>query len=156
MIHGFNSVEEMLEHIQKEQLQNRAQSLAESNTRIRRLQNALIDALPHSVISGDDLGNVYLTAGIKAILTSDDVVEIIKRFSQGDWGKHGNYHDTHVTDHEMKEGAFATADDAKLNRIAADKGAYGGILAEYTVHDTRIWVKCDMGVQTTFLLPSEY
>jgi hypothetical protein len=80
-----------------------------------------------------DLGRCGITPGAAAALEAVglDAAVFLHRHASGDWGKHGTFTDTEVTDRERQFGAFATDDDAKLNRLAVEQNNGSRIMSEY-------------------------
>lgn len=89
-----------------------------------------------------------------------DVASLIHRHVGGDWGKHGTFDETALTERERQFGAMATSDDGKLNRLAVERGDGSRVMSEYTFDDgTRIWVSTEGAGgdrATTVFLPEEY
>ena len=111
-----------------------------------------------------DLGRCGITPGAAAALEAVglDAAVFLHRHASGDWGKHGTFTDTEVTDRERQFGAFATDDDAKLNRLAVEQNNGSRIMSEYRLDDaerTRLWISTEGTGEhrnTMVLLPSEY
>ena len=91
-----------------------------------------------------------------------DASALIRRHASGDWGIHGTFDGTTVTDRERQLGSMATDDDAKLNRLAVESDNGSRIMSEYRLDDadqTRVWVSTEGGGVhrvTTVMLPSDY
>lgn len=110
-----------------------------------------------------DPGQCGVTPGAVAVLEAAgvDALALIHRHASGDWGVHGTFHDTTVTDDERRRGAFATADDAKLNRLAVEQNDGSRVMSEYRLppDDTRVWVvtEGEPGARNTIVMtPGEY
>ncbi len=109
-------------------------------------------------------GRVVATPGALAALESAGVQpdHLLRRHLSGDWGAFGTYTDTVVTDRERQLGPMATADDAKLNRLAVDQGDGSRVVSKYELADaerTVLWIITEGQGEhraTTVLLPSEY
>jgi hypothetical protein len=106
------------------------------------------------------IGAVVTTPGASKALADarQGAAEFIARHAAGDWGKNGHLDKTKVTARQTKEGACATDDVAKLNKIAVDGGASGRIESEYqTSKGERLWVMTTLSHrETVVMLPSEY
>lgn len=106
-----------------------------------------------------DLGVVRITAGAIAALEEAEqrIAPLLSQHAAGDWGEVGRLEDTEVSPEEMEGGALATAEDAKLNKIAIERGR-GRVMSVYqlpTQH--RLWVMTDLpGGGTEVMLSSEY
>ena len=111
-----------------------------------------------------DPGTCGVTPGAASALQEIglDAVALIHRHASGDWGVHGSFHDIVVTDDERRRGAFATADDGKLNRLAVEQNDGSRIMSEYRLGDAeavRIWVvtEGDPDARNTVVMtPEEY
>jgi hypothetical protein len=111
-----------------------------------------------------DPGRCAVTPGALAALEAVgiDPMSMIRRHASGDWGVHGTFEETTVTDRERQYGSMATADDAKLNRLAVESNNGSRIMSEYRLDDadeTRIWISTEGGGAervTVVMLPSEY
>jgi hypothetical protein len=105
-----------------------------------------------------------MTPGAGAALEAAglDVGAFLHRHASGDWGVHGRFEETTVTDRERQFGSMATDDDAKLNRLAVESDNGSRIMSEYRLPDddqTRVWISTEGGGAdrvTTVMLPSEY
>lgn len=106
-------------------------------------------------------GAIVATPGALSLVP--DVRPFIRRHLCGDWGRVGRLEDTDLTATEDRDGAFATADDAKLNAHAIRHG--GRTLSAYDVNGGVLWIITD-GLEpgglasedtvTTALLPEDY
>jgi len=107
-------------------------------------------------------GQVVATPGALAALEAvgQSAAEYLERHLAGDWGTHGTYHGTEVTDHERELGSMATSDDAKLNRLAVEADNGSRVMSQYVLPDgTRLWVSTEgtgKNRNTCVLLPEEY
>lgn len=109
-------------------------------------------------------GRCGVTPGAAAALESIgmDAAGLIHRHVCGDWGVHGTFDGTTVTDRERQYGSMATDDDAKLNRLAVEANNGSRIMSEYRLDDadqTRVWVSTQGSGDerhTVVMLPSEY
>lgn len=103
------------------------------------------------------LGQVVITPGAEELLEKygKDPLVYVERHHQGDFGLHGNFYGTKLSEEEAREGPLVTSEDAKLNKYGVmhrDR-----ILSAYEVGGERLWVITDAGHQvTTLLLPEEY
>jgi len=110
------------------------------------------------------LGQCGITPAAAAALETAgaEVNVFLRRHASGDWGVHGTFEETEVTDREREFGALATADDAKLNRLAVESDNGSRIMSEYRLDDddqTRVWVSTEGAGEhrhTMVFLPSEY
>jgi hypothetical protein len=84
----------------------------------------------------------------------------VRRHLAGDWGTHGNYTETVVTDRERQYGAMATDDDAKLNRLAVDQDDGSRVMSRYELADGTALLVCTQGEgrhrSTCVMLPADY
>jgi|LakMenE01Jun11ns_1017448.scaffolds.fasta_scaffold9138119_2 hypothetical protein len=111
-----------------------------------------------------DPGQCGVTPGAAAALEALglDVLALIHRHASGDWGIHGTFDATVVTDAERRGGAFATADDAKLNRLAVEQNDGSRVMSEYRLGDqgdVRLWIvtEGEPGARNTVVMtPEEY
>lgn len=107
-------------------------------------------------------GTVVATPGALAALEAvgGNPAEYVTRHLAGDWGEHGTFDATEVTERERQYGAMATSDDAKLNRLAVEANNGSRIMSVYVLSDgTRLWVSTEGEGEhrnTCVLLPSEY
>jgi hypothetical protein len=82
------------------------------------------------------LGQVVMTRGIADLIETIDLVALLQRHANGDWGS-------------------VCSEDAAANERALVEGSR--LLSAYEIGDTKIWVitEADRSA-TTFLLPDEY
>lgn len=111
-----------------------------------------------------DPGRCCVTPAAAAALDAVglDAMALIRRHVSGDWGVHGSFEETTVTDRERQLGSMATDDDAKLNRLAVESDNGSRIMSEYQLADddqTRVWISTEGGGAdrvTTVMLPADY
>jgi hypothetical protein len=115
--------------------------------------------LPHGALFA--LGSkVTVTPGAAAALAAAglDAGALVARHARGDWGRCGRAAEVAVSAAELRLGALATEDDAKLNKIAALTGE-GRVLSSYELPGgERLWVLTSLGAggYTTVMLPEDY
>jgi hypothetical protein len=104
------------------------------------------------------LGLMVATPGALQALEEAHVspMSFLQRHVTGDWGECGKYDRTTLTPEEEELGAFATSDDAKLNKWGVHHA--GRILSAYTLATcVRIWVLTESDRSySTILKPEEY
>lgn len=82
------------------------------------------------------LGQIVATPGAAAVLTPDDITDLLRRHQTGDWGT-------------------VDAEDRAANDAAVRAGER--VLSAYVVRGTKVWVITEWNRSvTTFLLPEEY
>jgi hypothetical protein len=104
------------------------------------------------------LGLMVATPGALEALEEANAspMSFLQRHVTGDWGECGKYDQTTLTPEEEELGAFATSDDAKLNKWGVHHA--GRILSAYTLATgIRVWVITESDrTATTILKPEEY
>jgi hypothetical protein len=114
---------------------------------------------PHGALFA--LGSkVTVTPGAALALAAAglDAGALVARHARGDWGRCGRAAAVAVSAEELRLGALATEDDAKLNKIAALTGE-GRVLSSYDLPGgERLWVLTSLGAggYTTVMLPEDY
>lgn len=124
-----------------------------------RVQGLYLLAERHGLVP---LGTTLLAPGASDVLDEADenAADLYARHACGDWGSIGKYAETEIDDDVRRRGALATADSAKLNKLAIEQGG-GRILSSYQVStgDT-LWVMTEAdwatAPVTTILTPEEY
>jgi hypothetical protein len=107
-------------------------------------------------------GHVVATPGALEALERNGVAAAayVERHLTGDWGTHGHYATTEVTERERLHEALATSDDGKLNRLAVDANNGSRVMSRYVLpDDTVLWVSTEGEGEhrnTCLMLPSEY
>jgi hypothetical protein len=107
------------------------------------------------------LGNVVLSKGAEAMLLGNNrlVDVLLARHLSGDFGTAGHYSKIEVSQKELREGAGATSDTGKLNKIAITNGE-GTIMSIYNISKTEtLWIITNFAGEeavTTVLHPSDY
>jgi uncharacterized protein YchJ len=109
-----------------------------------------------------DAGRVVATPAALEMLAEldENPATYVSRHLAGDWGAHGTYATTEVTERERQYGAMATDDDAKLNRLAVDQADGSRVMSKFIMADGRwLWVVTEGTGEhrnTCVLLPSDY
>jgi len=107
-------------------------------------------------------GRVVATpAALAALEAAGESANVyVARHLAGDWGRHGTFDATEVTERERQYGAMATSDDGKLNRLAVEADNGSRVMSSYTLSDgTALWVSTEGQGEhrnTCVLLPSDY
>jgi hypothetical protein len=107
-------------------------------------------------------GQVVATPGALAALEAagESANVYVARHLAGDWGTNGTFDATEVTEREREYGVFATADDAKLNRLAVEADNGSRVMSSYVLADgTRLWVSTEGTGEhrnTCVMLPEDY
>lgn len=107
-------------------------------------------------------GRVVATPGaLEALeLNGKTIHRYLARHLAGDWGTHGTYDATEVTDRGREYGAMATDNDGKLNKLAVDANNGSRVMSRYVLPDnTVLWVSTEGEGEhrnTCIMLPSEY
>lgn len=124
-----------------------------------RVQALYLLANTHGLVP---LGTTLLTPGAQEVLndTDENAADLFTRHVCGDWGSIGKYAETEIDDDVRRRGVFATANGAKLNKLAIELRD-GRIMSSYQVStgDT-LWVMTEAdwvsAPVTTIMTPEEY
>ena len=124
-----------------------------------RVQGLYLIAQRHGLVP---LGTTLLTPGANEVLSEADEnpADLYVRHACGDWGSIGKYAETEIDDEVRRRGVLATADGAKLNKLAIENGA-GRIMSSYQVSTGEtLWVMSEddwsSAPVTTIMTPDEY
>jgi hypothetical protein len=89
-------------------------------------------------------GHVVVTTGVSERLTPDEISDLVRRHTTGDFGRHGDFYAIDVTDEELRRGSPQATTIGVLNKIGTLSGL-GAIISEYWLRGYRIWVITESG-----------
>lgn len=119
-----------------------------------------------SHLTGEPEGALFKIGGVMTTPQAAELLaraekngsEFVLRHARGDWGRHGSFAATNVTQKEIEGRHRATDKVSKLNKISAMTGI-GTVHSSYTVAGEELWVYTDMdgvGASTTVMTPDDY
>jgi hypothetical protein len=103
------------------------------------------------------VGPIDVTPGAARVLAEgrESAADYVRRHAAGDWGQHGRFESTDVSPDELRDGAGATDNVSKPNKVAVLTKC-GEVMSEYRTARGKVISYVGAEPQTTVMLPDEY
>ena len=89
-------------------------------------------------------GHIVVTTGVTDRLAPEEIRDLVRRHTTGDFGQHGDFYEIDITNEELRRGSPQATTIGVLNKIGTLSGL-GSIISEYAVSGFRIWVITESG-----------